>query len=70
MYENYTWWEMLRMYDMNLRWYEWMRKWVIDNAMYKSVKVHGRMVVKEWMTSNLNKTQANKMWTNTVFNVL
>ena len=24
-----------------------MRKWVIDNAMYKSMKAHGRMVVKD-----------------------
>ena len=46
----------------------WMNeKMVIDNAMYKSMKVHGRMVVKEWMISNVNKTKkkTKKMWGNT-----
>ena len=45
-------------------WYEWMRKWIIDNAMYESMNVHGRMMVKEWTTSNVNETKTKTMWTN------
>ena len=48
---------MLLMYGMNVCLYEWMRKCATINAIYKFMKVHGRMVMKEWMISNVNKTK-------------
>ena len=57
-------WKIYMIWNVTNVWYEWMRKWIIDNAMYKSMNVHGRMMVKEWTTFNVNKTKTKTMWTN------
>ena len=57
-------WKIYMIWNVTNVWYEWMRKWIIDNAMYESMNVHGRMMMKEWTTSNVNETKTKTMWTN------
>ena len=52
-------WKIYMIRNATNVWYEWMKKWIIDNAMYTRMNVHGRMMVKEW-TFKVNKDNVNK----------